>query len=369
MKKLLLIIIALVGFNTADAQIAKKVKTFFKYSTVYGVATTAQPQTSPIRNYYVDQAGELFDITPDSEPNYSFGVGIRKVARFKYENKPNAFYDGTEIQTGLSSNVGAVQGWEYKFQYEWARQFGNEYTKEDLFIRHLGKHHILKLESYNDGLADLSYRALDLRWRKPIGKKLNISIGTAFRTHRPYGYLPIADYLSENPWWQLAYDNGYVDNFYGIDYDQDGETETFDYYWNNENGERVSDTDLDFRNNIFGELVNDFNREGLRQIDDLGTISAVIGLDFYHYSKDQNNWAHVWASAMPYHIQVMGDSDFSYGKFINKGEDSQWTDFTLGAMTGWKITKKLGIFVEMNYLQYWDRQVYVAKAGLNYQFR
>ena len=65
----------------------------------------------------------------------------------------------------------------------------------------------------------------------------------------------------------------------------------------------------------------------------------------------------------------MGDSDFSYGKFINKGEDTQWMDYTAGVMTGWKITKRLGIFAEMNYLQYWDRQVFVAKGGLNFQFR
>ena len=33
-----------------------------------------------------------------------------------------------------------LQGWEYKFQWEWARQFGNEYTREDLFLRHLGRY-------------------------------------------------------------------------------------------------------------------------------------------------------------------------------------------------------------------------------------
>ena len=395
MKKYLLLIIALVSFsimnaqeiqtekpfNTETSEQYKKgkkgidfkkifnVKKFFKYSTIYGIAGEAQPQTSTQKTYYVDQGGELYDITPDAETNYSYGFGIRKVARFDYENKPNAFYDGTEIQTGLSSNVGAVQGWEYKFQWEWARQFGNEYTKEDLFIRHLGKHHIFKLEQLQDGLADLDYRAVDLRWRKAIGSKLNLSVGAAFRTHRPYGYLPIADYLDDNPWWQLAYDEGFVDNFYGIDYDNDGELDNFDYYWTNPEGERVSDTDLDFRNNIFGGLVNDFNRQGIALVEDLGTISAVIGLDFYHYSNDGSNWVHVWGSVLPYHKHVMGEELFSYGKFINEGEDAQWVDYTAGIMTGWKITKRLGIFAEMNYLQYWDRQVFTAKGGINFQFR
>jgi len=208
MKKLILLLMLLVSYNTADAQITKKVKKFFKYSTIYGVAGEAQPQTSTQKTYFVDQGGELFDITPDAETNYSYGFGIRKVARFDYENKPNQFYDGTEIQTGLSSNIGAVKGWEYKFQWEWARQFGNEYTREDIFLRYLGDNFIFKLEQMQDGLAELDYRAADFRWRKPIGKKLNLSIGAAFRTHRPYGYLPIADYLADNAWLQLAYDIG-----------------------------------------------------------------------------------------------------------------------------------------------------------------
>ena len=61
----------------------------------------------------------------------------------------------------------------------------------------------------------------------------------------------------------------------------------------------------------------------------------------------------------------MGDTDFLlWQDLLVKEKMTQWTDFTIGAMTGWKITKKLGIFAEMNYLQYWDRQVFTAKAGL-----
>ena len=52
MKKLIFILIALVSFNTADAQITKKVKKFFKYSTIYGVAGEAQPQPSTLKTYF-----------------------------------------------------------------------------------------------------------------------------------------------------------------------------------------------------------------------------------------------------------------------------------------------------------------------------
>jgi hypothetical protein len=271
------------------------------------------------------------------------------------------------MQVGLNSNIGAVNGWEYKFQWEKARIFGVEFKREDMFLRYLGKNYIVKLESYNNGLADLEYKSVDVRWRKAIGKKLNISVGAAFRTHRPYGVLPIRDYLVDNPWWQLAYDNGYNDNYYGIDYDNDGEIDNFNYFWNNEAGERIADTDLDFRTNVYGEIVNDYNRSELAKISDLGTISPVIGLDFYHYKKD--NWVHAWASVMPFHVHVMGEEQYSFGPFATQGQGTQWTDISLGAVTGWKITKRFGIFAEMNYVRYWDREVLAAKAGLNYQFR
>ena len=118
---------------------------------------------------------------------------------------------------------------------------------------------------------------------------------------------------------------------------------------------------------VVWEIVNDFNRSELAKISDLGTISPVIGLDFYHYKKD--NWVHAWASVMPLHKQVQGDERYSFGPYATQGQGTQWTDISLGAVTGWKITKRFGIFAEMNYVRYWDREVLAAKAGLNYQFR
>ena len=235
MKKLLYLLIALVSFNTADAQITKTVKKFFKYSTIYGVVGESQPYTNPNKTYFVTQDNMVQDVTPEQLANYSYGFGIRKVARFDYENKPAQFYNGTEMQVGLNSNIGAVNGWEYKFQWEKARIFGVEFKREDMFLRYLGKNYIVKLESYNNGLADLEYKSVDVRWRKAIGKKLNLSVGVAYRTHRPYGYLPIRDYLDDpdQNWWNLANEYGYTDNMYGIDNDLDGDTDTYDWFWTN----------------------------------------------------------------------------------------------------------------------------------------
>lgn len=385
MRKYLLLLIALVSFSIADAQEQPKKKLidigkFFKYSTFYGVGQISQPLQSSERFYYVDPDNRVIDVTPERKSNYSYGFGIRKVARFDYERKPGVFYDGKEQQQSFYTTVGAVSGWEYKFEYTWNRQFGNEFTNQDLYLRYLGKNFVAKLESKNDGFVELEYNSLDLRYRLPVGKKLNFTIGAVARSHRPYGYEPIRDYL-ETPfiddqgnerlryWWELAYEYGFQDNAYGVDEDFDGEIDYIDYFWLDPAGNRIADTDQDFRANRYGPMVvSPYNREQLALIDDQGTLSAVIGLDFYHYER--NNWVHFSASVLPYHTQLFGDDDFGYARWIGDGDPkAQWTDYQVGLVTGWKISKNLGIYIEGNYQKFWDRKVYSAKAGLNYQFR
>ena len=154
MRKYLLLLIALVSFSIASAQQIQnkpltdkkaddfgmfqppkkplinfdKIGKFFKYSTFYGVGQISQPIQSSERFYYVNQDNAVIDVTPERKSNYSYGLGIRKVARFDYERKPGVFYDGTEQQQSFYTTVGAVSGWEYKFEYTWNRQFGNEFT-------------------------------------------------------------------------------------------------------------------------------------------------------------------------------------------------------------------------------------------------
>ena len=121
---------------------------------------------------------------------------------------------------------------------------------------------------------------------------------------------------------------------------------------------------MSFIANKFTSVVNRYNREQIALINDQGTVSAVIGLDLYHYQK--NNWLHAWVSVLPYHQQLWGNEDFGY---LLHNNNEQWLDYSAGLVAGWKITKNLGIFVESNYTKFWDREIYQAKAGLNFQFR
>ena len=41
-------------------------------------------------------------------------------------------------------------------------------------------------------------------------------------------------------------------------------------------------------------------------------------------------------------------------------------DYDLGLVYGWKLTNKLGIFLEARYLNMYDVQSYEAKTGFNW---
>ena len=129
-------------------------------------------------------------------------------------------------------------------------------------------------------------------------------------------------------------------------------------------GERVADTDADFRRYIYGGIVNDYNKARFDEVGALGSLSAIAGVDYYHYTE--NFWIHSWGSVMPWHNHILGNEGFSYNNFV---DGNQWTDFTFGGVLGYKIGLRWGIFAEGEYMKYWDREIFQIKAGVNYQFR
>ena len=80
--------------------------------------------------YFVTQDGEVRDVTPERSNDYIVSYGIRKIARMDYENRTNRFYDGSEQNSSLSSNIGNIKGLEYLFQYSKGRQRGRNFKSE-----------------------------------------------------------------------------------------------------------------------------------------------------------------------------------------------------------------------------------------------
>ncbi len=397
MKYLFSILIALVMLMPTnvnaqnDSFFSKVYQDFLKYGTVYGAGEIRNSVVAGSPTYFVrtNPDGSLYSIpdvvdnTPSFPFDYRYGFGIRKLARFDYERKPRNYYDGTEQQLAFTAPSSAVTGFEYQFHLEKERWQGREFDNHRFFLKHTGKHHIIKAESREVGRINLKYQSAEARARLPIGEKFSLSAGAIFRTHdRAYGYNPIEIWLNEtndsgfptNYWYELGFEYGYDDIYYTRE-DENG-NEVNDWYWVDSEGNEVAQTDLEFRETIFPQLMNRFNNETWSQLDRFGEIAPIVGFDFYHYKG--NFWLHAYGNyILPYHKYVMGDELCSYlnrnnwgkGGLVEDSELEQWSDYSFGASFGWKVGKNLGVFVEGEYSKMWDSKLYQSTFGLNYTFK
>ena len=364
---------------------------FLQYGTVYGAGDIRNSIEAKNPVYFVrtNPNGSIYDVprvednTPKFPFDYRYGFGIRKLARFDYERKPRNYYDGTENQLAFTAPTSAFQGLEYQFHFERERFRGEDYENHRNFIKHTGKYHIIKAETREVGRINLNYQSAEARLRLPIGKKFSISAGAIYRTHqRPYGYNPIEIWLNEidadgfavNPWYTLGFMYGYDDIAYSAT-DELG-NEVYDWYWIDAQGNQVANSDLQFRETVFTDLMNRYNRERWAELDPFAEVAPIVGFDFYHYKR--NFWVHAYGNwILPYHHYVKGDEDFSYlhrnnwgaGGIRQDAEGEQWDDYSAGVNFGWKIGKNLGVFAEGEYAKMWDSELFMSSFGINYSFR
>jgi len=382
------------GFNKKN--LFKKVyEDFLKYGTIYVAGNVNNPYQKQSIDYVVrtNPSGSLYDVpvvqdaTEYHEFDYRYGFGIRRIARFDYENKEKAYYDGTEKNVALSSPTAAFKGFEYLFHWEKERERGEVFINHRYFLRHTGKYHIVKLESRQEGNVGFEYNSAEVRARLPIGKKFSISAGVIARTHtQAFGYNPVEIWLNEtteytdpngnvyeyaaNPWYTLGFEYGYDD----ISYTQTDElgNEVYDWYWIDPDGNTVADSDLEFRETVFADLMNRYNREQWDLLDAFAEVAPIVGADYYLY-RDKF-WLHSYANyILPFHKYIKGDESFSYlnrnnwglGGLRQDSELEQWDDYQFGIIMGWNITSKLGLFVEGEYTSFWDTEIFKSTIGLN----
>ena len=346
MKKLLIILLSvstIMGGYFSD--------NFLKYSTFYGSVSLESP-FAPNQKFTVNtQEGTFEETTEEIEGSYNISFGLRKLARFKYQAKKGNFYDGSENELSDIATLGAVSGWEYLLKWSKIRSFGEEFIDSESWIRYLGDWFVVKGSYVNFGREDLEFGQLDIRYRKPVGLHWNFTGGFNLRGHPAYGLFPFNKWLQDNDnrWWELAYLYGYDDEQYVV------EDDITDYYWYDENGDLVAETDGEFYEYYYGDLITLYNEE---EVDKLGwqyEVSAVLGVDYYKYEKKW--WIHSWASVIPFSKGLTPHS-FKY--------DSGDIDFDSGLIIGWKLNRHFGIFGEGRYLRYFGINSYELKAGLNY---
>ena len=343
-KILILISTILIACSAPKKCCSQDIKKLLKFSTFY-VAANGGTSISDVDVFSVSNG--LTTTTVKTPYDYNFTMGLRKIARFGYENRASTFYDGTESNYSDAATVGKVKGLEYLFEIDYKRQEGVEYLDQHHFIRYVNNMYVLKGEYLQDGFADIKYIETSQRYRYNLGK-LSFNLGLAQRLSEPYGYDPLEEWKLDNGnihYTYLAIQEGYnIDVFNGEYYDP--------------NGKLVATNPEVWEAVVVPQVLSDYTEKKRNQLEDKMQQSLVLGFDFYHYTK--KFWLHSWANLMPWHYDDGGS--FSYHNYV----DGQWLDYSGGLIAGTKINKHLGLFVEGKYNKYWNREWYDFKCGINY---
>ena len=335
---------------------------FFKFSTIYGAYSLTSPVTK--EQQFQVTGGQLQELQQELDDHSIMTFGIRKLARFGYENKPEVWYTGKEAPINESASIGNVPtGWEYVIEYSDHREFEEEFINQQFMLRYMGDNFIAKANYDYRGLEDVEFAAIDMRLKKDFGN-LALSMGVAGRSHPAYlDFLPIDLWWDEQdidtsefiPFWLFAYEYGFTDEWaeqytqYGYQY--------YDWKWYDAEGNLVATTDEEFYKQVYGEIVKEYNDDYAKDLGYQNELSLSVGADYYKYTP--KNWFHFWSTAYPV---TKGMSDYSF----NYDVADNGMDYDLGLVYGWKLTNKFGIFLEARYLNMYDVQSYEAKTGFNW---
>jgi len=346
MKKLILLLTILISCATPKDCCSQELKKMFKFSTFY-VAVNGGTSVSDDVVYSVD--GMLNEQTVSTPYDYSLSMGIRRIARFGYENKAQTFYDGTETSWSDGANVGKKDGLEYLFEVDYKRQMGKEFIDQNHFIRYVGDWYILKGEYLQDGFADISYFETSERYRYKVTDRLSFNIGASQRLAEPYGYDPLEKWLLSNG--NIHYTYLALQEGYNVD--------VHNSIYTDPNGNVVATSPEVWEAVVIPRVLADYNERKRGELDRNMLQSLIIGFDYYYYKK--NFWLHSWGNIMPWHYDDGGT--FSYHNYNN---GKQWYDYSGGLVFGYKLNKSLGVFTEGKYNKYWNREWYDFKCGVNY---
>ena len=345
MTRLIALTLALLPFVAlGQSDFYKKV---LRRATFYAAANGGN-SVSDAELYSVSTGALTTDVV-ETPFDYSLTLGVRKIARFGYENRANIFYDGTEKTYGDAATVGKYDGFEFLAEADWRRQQGRNFLEQDYFARYVADKWIVKAEYLQDGFADVRYFEASQRGRVKIGKKLSLNAGVVQSISETYGYDPLQQWVLDNG--QIHYTSLAISQGYTIDVESG---EFFD-----PSGVLVANDPAVWEQVVIPNVLDEYVSDKRSELPSQWVYSAVLGFDFYHYKKEF--WLHSWGNIMPYHVN--SGEEYSYHNFVNS---SQWIDMGAGLVFGTKLTKSLGIFAEGKYNRYWNREWHDFSLGINY---
>jgi len=354
-KRLIILLLLISNITVAQTYGIEDLKKMLKFSTFYA-AVNGGTSLSDVEVFSVGNG--LSTQTISTPYDYNFTIGLRKIARFGYENKAQTFYDGTESNYSDAATVGKIRGVEYLFEVDYKRQEGVDYMDQHHFIRFSSddgcpselcvNFFALKLEYLEDGFADIKYFEASERYRHRKNKNLSWNIGLAHRLAEPYGYNALDEWMLDND--NIHYTYLALQEGYNVD--------VANSVYTNPTGEVVATSPEVWEAVVIPTVLSDYTEKKRNELKKTIQHSLVMGFDYYKYTK--SNWLHAWGSLMPYHYD--DGSEFSYHNYV----DGQWYDYSFGLIYGIKQSKQLGYFVEGKYNKYWNREWYDFKIGMNY---
>ena len=331
---------------------------FFDNATIYGSANINTP--------YIN--GNL-----NIEDDYKFNFGVRKIALFPYQYR-DRFYKGDEVALSDKAIIGAVDGLEYLISVSSVRNRGHEYLDQEYWLKWSNNRFVTKFKYIHKESRDLEFLDYDARFRVNLGK-ISFTSGLSLKGHPVYGHFAYDDY--ELPWWYLAYDYGFMDYLVPLnDLNENGEIDSYyvwietdeyteegywiyyeegiNYYWEDENGNIVANSDAEFHEYHMPGIINQYNNDN-KEKEWQSEASIVIGLDIL--LGGDAYYSHFWVNAFPYSV---GLTDKSYN-----GDGIQ---YDVGVLLGTNLSEHIGVFIEGIYLNYYGRQEYDISAGVNWRF-
>ena len=348
MKKIILILLLIPSLSFGQT-LKETVKKTFKFSTFYA-AINGGNSLSDVNTFSVN-TGQLVSGVQKTPFDYSVSLGVRKIARFQYENRANAFYNGTENTYSDAANIGKIKGFEFLFEGDLKRVQGVNYVDQHHFLRYVADDYIIKIEYLQDGFADIKFFEASQRYRHNINSKFSVNVGAVQRLVNPYGYNPLDEWLLDNG--NIHYTYLAIQEGYSVDFSNPEEIT-----YSDPNGNVVATSTEVWENIIIPDVLANYDEKMRNELGMKLEYSMVLGFDYYHYSKEF--WLHSWGNVMPYHVDT--DQPYSYHKY----QGGQWLDYNGGLIFGYKLDKSLGVFAEGKYNKYWNRKWHDFSIGINY---
>ena len=320
---------------------------FYKYATIYGGGSLNATMT-PIETF--EYNGELINTTNDDGANYRFQIGIKKLSRYKFEKKPKFYYDGNEQNATIFRS--SLSGFEYLLEYEKIKDRGLEFDNHKIWLRYLGENTTTKIESSSNGYIDLSYKSLDIRYKHDF-KHLRASLGSVLRSSPIYGVNAFKiDFPNYDNFDITISELGFYSESSFFDDNNNGHFDRWEQaqtLWLNNDGDTIANSTPQMQN-IYGNLVTDYNKDWSNEQGNQHTLSGVVGLSYYLH-KDT------------FFLLAYANYFFVNKKLTEYG--SETNDYDFGLIGNLKLTKAFSLYSQLEYLNYFDRENYTINLGIN----